>query len=99
EIGTMTRSLSSLALPAKINPLDLPHDRKCHEQTFNNLNQRIIKIRQLKTKTQRKEIYELPRLVKLTIRCSYTSDIEDKDSSQKSDLTFTLHTFIELFRT
>lgn len=109
----MTRSLSTLALASnsnstdlslssltltKANPLDLPHDRKCRQEIFNKVNQLIFNIRQKKGKTKKKEIYELPPLVKQIIRCVYPSDIDDKNYLQKPDVILTLHTFVELFR-
>jgi len=109
----MTRSLSTLALATnsnsvnlslssltltKANPLELPHDRKCRQEIFNKVNQLIFNIRQQKGKAKKKEIYELPPLVKQIIRCLYPSDIDDKNYLQKPDVIFTLHTFVELFR-
>jgi len=79
------------------NPLDLPHDRKCRQETFNKLNQLIFNIRQQKRKTKKKEIYELPPLVKQIIRCLYPSDIDEKQFLEKPDVVFTLQTFVELF--
>jgi len=79
------------------NPLDLPHDRKCRQETFNKLNQLIFNIRQQKRKTKKKEIYELPPLVKQIIRCLYPSDIDEKRFLEKPDVVFTLQTFVELF--
>ena len=91
-------SLSSLTLTTKANSLDLPHDRKCRQEIFNKVNQLIFNIRQQKGKAKKKEIYELPPLVKQIIRCLYPSDIDDKNYLQKPDVIFTLHTFVELFR-
>ena len=79
------------------NPLDLPHDRKCRQETFNKLNQLIFNIRQQKRKAKKKEIYELPPLVKQIIRCLYPSDIDEKQFLEKPDVVFTLQTFVELF--
>jgi hypothetical protein len=90
--------LSSLTLAINSNPLDLPRDRKCRQETFNKLDQLIFSIRQQKEKTTKKEVYELPPLVKQIIRCLYPSDIDDNKFLQKPDIIFTLQTFIELFR-
>ena len=90
--------MSLLTLTAKANPLDSPQDQKCRQETFNKLNQLIFNIRQQKGKTKQKEVYELPSLVKQIIRCLYPSDIDDKTYLQKPDVTFTLKTFVELFR-
>ncbi|CAF4131019.1 unnamed protein product, partial [Rotaria magnacalcarata] len=77
--------LSSLTLTIKPNPLELPHDRKHRQKTYNKLNQRIFGIRQQKLKTK-KEIYELPPLVKQIIRSLYPSDIDDNNYLQKPDI-------------
>ncbi|CAF1197492.1 unnamed protein product [Rotaria magnacalcarata] len=91
--------LSSLALTIKPNPLELPHDRKHRQETYNNLNQLIFGIRPQKLKAKKKEIYELPPLVKQIIRCLlYPSDIDDNNCLQKPDIVFNLKAFIELFR-
>ncbi len=90
-------SLSSLTLTTKANPLDLPRDRKCRQETFDKLNQLIFNIREQKGKTKKKEVYDLPPLVKQIIRCLYPSDIDDKNRLQKPDIIFTLQTFVELF--
>jgi hypothetical protein len=91
--------LSTLTLTTKANPLDLPRDRKCRQETFNKLNQLIFNIRQQKGKTNKKEVYGLPPLVKKIILCLYPSDINDNNCLQKPDVIFTLQTFVELFRT
>ncbi len=91
--------MSSLTLTTESNPLDLPRDRKCRQETFNKLNQLIFSIRQQKGKTTKKEVYQLPPLVKQIIRCLYPSDIDDKKLLQKPDIIFTQQTFVELFRT
>ncbi|CAF5166567.1 unnamed protein product [Rotaria magnacalcarata] len=88
--------LSSLTLAIKPNSLELPHDRKHRQKTYNMLNQLIFGIRQQKLK--RKEIYELPPLVKQIIRCLYPSDIDGNNCLQKPDIVFNLKSFIELFR-
>ncbi|CAF4676172.1 unnamed protein product, partial [Rotaria sp. Silwood2] len=90
--------LLSPALNIKTNPLDLPHDRKCRQESLNQLNQLILDARQKKLKTKKKEVYELPPLIKQIIRCLYPSDIEDNNYSPKPDVVFTLQTFIDLFR-
>ncbi|CAF3183722.1 unnamed protein product [Rotaria socialis] len=90
--------LSELALTIKPNPLDLPHDQKQRQEIAYKLNQLVFGIRQQKLKTKKKEIYELPPLIKQLIRCLYPSDIDDNNCSQKPDIVFTLRTFIELFR-
>ncbi|CAM4788976.1 unnamed protein product [Rotaria magnacalcarata] len=90
--------LSSLALTIKPNPLELPHDRKHRQETYNKLNQLIFGIRQQKLKANKREIYELPTLVKQIIRCLYPSDIDDNNCLQKPDIVFNLKAFIELFR-
>ncbi|CAM4898573.1 unnamed protein product [Rotaria socialis] len=90
--------LSELALTIKPNPLDLPHDQKQRQEIDYKLNQLVFGIRQQKLKTKKKEIYELPPLIKQLIRCLYPSDIDDNNCSQKPDIVFTLRTFIELFR-
>ena len=90
--------MSSLTLTKKANPLDLPRDRTCRQETFNKVNQLIFNVRQQKGKTKKKEVYELPSLVKQIIRCLYPSDIDDKNYLQKPDVIFTLKTFVELFR-
>ncbi|CAF2028389.1 unnamed protein product [Rotaria magnacalcarata] len=89
--------LSSLALTIKPNPLELPHDRKHRQETYNKLNQLIFGIRPQKLKAKKKEIYELPPLVKQIIRCFYPSDIDDNNCLQKPDIVFNLKAFIELF--
>ncbi|CAM4753105.1 unnamed protein product [Rotaria magnacalcarata] len=89
--------LSSLALTIKPNPLELPHDRKHRQETYNKLNQLIFGIRPQKLKAKKKEIYELPPLVKQIIRCLYPSDIDDNNCLQKPDIVFNLKAFIELF--
>ena len=86
-------------MTTKANPLDLPRDRKCREEIYNNLNQLIFNIREQQGKTKKKELYELPPLVKQITRCLYPSDIDDKKFLQKPDVIFTLQTFVELFRT
>ena len=91
--------LSSLTLTTKTNPLDLPHDRKRRQEIFKKLDQLIFDVRQRKGKTKRKEVYELPPLIKQIIRCLHPSDIDDKNCLQKPNVIFTLQTFIELFRT
>ncbi|CAF2153909.1 unnamed protein product [Rotaria magnacalcarata] len=90
--------LSSLALTIKPNPLELPHDRKHRQETYNKRNQLIFGIRQQKLKANKREIYELPTLVKQIIRCLYPSDIDDNNCLQKPDIVFNLKAFIELFR-
>ena len=98
NINSLDLSLSSLTLGTTTNPLDLPRDRKCRQETFNKLNQLVFNIRQQKGKARKKEVYELPPLVKQIIRCLYPSDVDDKGFLQKSDVVFTLQTFVELFR-
>ncbi|CAF4083530.1 unnamed protein product, partial [Rotaria sordida] len=98
NINPLNSSLSSLTLATNSNPLDLPRDRKRRQETFNKLNQLIFSIREQKGKTTKKEIYELPPLIKQIIRCLYPSDIDDKKFLQKPDVIFPLQTFIELFR-
>ncbi|CAM4838906.1 unnamed protein product [Rotaria magnacalcarata] len=90
--------LSSLALTIKPNPLELPHDRKHRQETYNKLNQLIFGIRQQELKAKKNEIYELPPLVKQIIRYLYPSDIDDNNCLQKPDIVFNLISFIELFR-
>ncbi|CAF4818677.1 unnamed protein product [Rotaria socialis] len=90
--------LSSLALTIKPNPLELPHDRKHRQETYNKLNQLIFGIRQQKLKVKKREIYAIPPLVKQIIRCLYPSDIDDNNCLQKPDIVFNLKAFIELFR-
>ncbi|CAF1686161.1 unnamed protein product [Rotaria magnacalcarata] len=46
--------LSSLALTIKPNPLELPHDRKHRQETYNKLNQLIFGIRQQELKAKKK---------------------------------------------
>ncbi|CAF3329913.1 unnamed protein product [Rotaria socialis] len=96
--NSLNLPLSSLKLTNKPNPLDLPHDQKQRQEIDSKLNQLIFGIRQQKLKTKKKEIYELPPLIKQLIRCLYPSDIDDNNCSQKPDIVFTLRTFIELFR-
>ncbi|CAM4850033.1 unnamed protein product [Rotaria magnacalcarata] len=96
--NSLNLPLSSLKLTIKPNPLDLPHDQKQRQEIDYKLNQLIFGIRQQKLKTKKKEIYELPPLIKQLIRCLYPSDIHDNNCSQKPDIVFTLRTFIELFR-
>ncbi|CAF3348846.1 unnamed protein product [Rotaria socialis] len=96
--NSLNLPLSSLKLTIKPNPLDLPHDQKQRQEIDCKLNQLIFGIRQQKLKTKKKEIYELPPLIKQLIRCLYPSEIDDNNCSQKPDIVFTLRTFIELFR-
>ncbi|CAM4846649.1 unnamed protein product [Rotaria magnacalcarata] len=96
--NSLNLPLSSLKLTIKPNPLDLPHDQKQRQEIDYKLNQLIFGIRQKKLKTKKKEIYELPPLIKQLIRCLYPSDIDDNNCSQKPDIVFTLRTSIELFR-
>ncbi|UJR19115.1 hypothetical protein I4U23_022250 [Adineta vaga] len=97
--NSVNLSSSSSTVATNINPLDLPRDRKCRQETFNQLRQLIFEIRQQKRKTTKKEVYDLPPLIKQIVRCLYPSDIDEKIYSQKPDVTFTLQAFIELFRT
>ncbi|CAM4799906.1 unnamed protein product [Rotaria magnacalcarata] len=48
--------LSSLALTIKPNLLELPHDRKHRQETYNKLNQLIFGIRQQKLKAKKRNL-------------------------------------------
>ncbi|CAM4955747.1 unnamed protein product [Rotaria socialis] len=48
--------LSELALTIKPNPLELPHDRKHRQETYNKLNQLIFGIRQQKLKAKKRNL-------------------------------------------
>ncbi|CAF4194222.1 unnamed protein product, partial [Rotaria magnacalcarata] len=98
NVNPLNLPLSLLALTIKPNPLELPHDRKHRQETYNKLNQLIFGIRPQKLKAKKKEIYELPPLVKQIIRCLYPSDIDGTNCLQKPDIVFNLKAFIELFR-
>ncbi|CAF5201043.1 unnamed protein product [Rotaria magnacalcarata] len=67
--NSLNLPLSSLKLTIKPNPLDLPHDQKQRQEIDYKLNQLIFGIRQQKLKRKKKEIYELPPLIKQLIRC------------------------------
>ncbi|CAM4841129.1 unnamed protein product [Rotaria magnacalcarata] len=57
--------LSSLALTIKPNPLELPHDRKHRQETYDRLNQLIFGIRQQKLKVLNNHRFPL-----ILIKCS-----------------------------